>query len=199
MLKDASAKNYPYEFQTAQCCVAVNSPSDVMVGKSKWKVPEVSLFKLNIDGIWSDSERRGGVGGLVKVCQGEIIGGFGKGLVDCGSVTQAKMLTILHNLIFAKEIGIHEIILESDSLNCLLAIKSPIGDFLSLGIHVEEVKAAFRFFSRIYCVHVRREANAVVYALACYVKGLENNVFWMEEILTCFNLLVLKNSSSLRS
>ncbi|KAA8530045.1 hypothetical protein F0562_004754 [Nyssa sinensis] len=162
---------------SVKCRVVVNFLSDVMVGKSKWKAPEVGLFKLNIDGSWSDSDGRGGVGGLVRDCQGEVIEGFGKMLVDCGSATQVEMFAILHGLIFAKEIGIHDIILEGDSLNSLLAIKSPLEDFSSLGIYVEEVNVAFCFFNWISYAHVRREANAVAHVLACYAKGLENDVF----------------------
>ncbi|KAA8546861.1 hypothetical protein F0562_003290 [Nyssa sinensis] len=92
----------------------MNSLSNVMVGKSKWKAPEVGLFKLNIDSSWSDSNGSGGVGGLVRDCQGEVIGGFGKTWVDYSSATQVEMLAILHGLIFAKEIDIHDIILENN-------------------------------------------------------------------------------------
>ncbi|KAA8524448.1 hypothetical protein F0562_010871 [Nyssa sinensis] len=170
------AKEYITVFQQTQVRQVIGSSKVVPQG-SRWSPLEEGKYKLNVDGSWDPKLGLGSVGGVIRDWKGEVIGGFGKHLGLRCSTSHAEVLAILYGLIFARDLGISDMFMESDYLNALLTIQAPTEDYSELGHLVHEARKELFWFRYMSCLHVRREGKSLAHAMASYARNLTMDMF----------------------
>ncbi|XP_022158489.1 uncharacterized protein LOC111024968 [Momordica charantia] len=142
---------------------------------NEWRPPLGGVVKMNTDA--AVSEEGSGVGVLLREGNAEIVGA----MVDFHMVKTpllAKILAIREGLSLATRLGVHRVVVETDSLEALNLIgdKSPWkGEAVSW---VEDIRAFARDFQEICFQHVFRESNAVAYHLGRETISLRCGFLW---------------------
>ena len=88
-----------------------------------WKPPPLNKFKINIDGAVFASQKAAGVGVLVRDADGRTIGALSKKIWAPLKAVEVEAKAVETRLQFAKDLLIHDFILESDSLLVTNAMK----------------------------------------------------------------------------
>ena len=106
---------------------------------------------------------------------------------------EAKAKAFEEGVLFAKDIGIHEVILVGDSLvvsNGILGISLSPSSIASI---VYEIVSLSHTFHKFEVSHVSRNGFRLVHLLAKHAQGVEHYVTWIEEI-PCFLEHTLSNN-----
>jgi ribonuclease HI len=100
-------------------------PELVQAGpKPRWCRPPNGVVKLNCDGAFSQSSRSGGWGFILRDHEGNVIGsGFGK-LAKVLEPAHTEIIACLQAVQSAADLGIQNIILESDAAAVVNAVLS---------------------------------------------------------------------------
>ena len=84
-------------------------------------------------------------------------------------------------ILFARDMGFHEIALEGDSVmvsNAIAGISLPPSSIASVVCGISSLLSAFHSFS---ISHVGRKGNQVAHLLAKHAQGVEQFVTWIKE------------------
>ncbi|KAF8413317.1 hypothetical protein HHK36_001295 [Tetracentron sinense] len=124
------------------------NPTLQIVVPSIWEPPVVGFLKINCDGAFSNHGSLGGVTAVDRDSDGWVVD-FCVQISDCGSPLMAKAKAICLGILLAHEHHWKNIIVESDSLNLILARNSPKGSFpLEVPILMEDLKASLNGFDK---------------------------------------------------
>uniref|UniRef100_A0A5B7BC05 Reverse transcriptase zinc-binding domain-containing protein n=1 Tax=Davidia involucrata TaxID=16924 RepID=A0A5B7BC05_DAVIN len=134
------AKQYLQEYRDAQQLLMVVNPGVARVGAAIWLPPAEGFVKLNIDGILVPGEEVGGIGGVMRDYKGEVLGGFARCLSHCSSVLFVEAMAFLYGVVFVKESGISDLVVEGDNLAVVSAIANPDMDRFAVGHIIDEIK-----------------------------------------------------------
>ncbi|KAF8408042.1 hypothetical protein HHK36_007182 [Tetracentron sinense] len=99
------------------------APESISAARS-WLAPPGDLFKVNIDGALHLEDRSAGVGVVVRDHNGDLIAAMSKRISNTQSAAVIEAIAAREGLKFALELGIQEVILESDSVNTIRALTS---------------------------------------------------------------------------
>jgi ribonuclease HI len=155
-----------YVHENAQ--LSSNVPNDKGPSKKKWCKPPENVLKVNIDGSFKPNEMNGSWGFLIRDSDGDLVK-TGRGKVDnLWSALHSELIACLQGLQIAADLGIGQLILETDAQEVVSAMNSSAYDDSVLGCLVEELKfqASINFVS-FACVHVSRTCNEAAHELAC--------------------------------
>ena len=149
--------------------------------KQVWSPPAGSVFEVNVDGAVFAQQRKSGVGVVIRNCEGLLMGALSMKLnQQLGSLeTEAKAYEL--GILFARDMGFHEVALEGDSVtvsNAIAGISPPPSSIASVVCGISSLLSAFRSFS---ISHVGRKGNKVAHLLAKHAQGVEQFVTWIEE------------------
>ena len=124
----------------------------------KWKPPDLSWAKLNIDGASLGNLGIAGGRGLIRDSDGNWVGGFARAIGYTTSV-QAELKALKDGLWLAIDLGIPCLAIEMDSLVAVdfLNFKTTPNVFLSA--IVDDCKCLLEKFDRFTLHHIFREAN----------------------------------------
>jgi ribonuclease HI len=155
-----------YVHENAQ--LSSNVPNDKGPSKKKWCKPPENVLKVNIDGSFKPNEMNGSWGFLIRDSDGDLVK-TGRGKVDnLLSALHSELIACLQGVQIAADLGIGQLILETDAQEVVSAMNSSAYDDSVLGCLVEELKfqASVNFVS-FACVHVSRTCNEAAHELAC--------------------------------
>ena len=74
------------------------------------------VFKINTDGATVDDGRRSSIGVVIRDSKGEVVAALCRILPGCFSVDEIEALAIEARIMLARELDLHHVIVESDSL-----------------------------------------------------------------------------------
>ena len=97
-------------------------------------------------------------------------------------VVEAEAKAFEASLPFAKDIGIHDVIFEGDSLivyNSLYDTSPPLSSIASVVQGMQEMSKEFR---HLEFSHVRRQGNRPAHLLAKHVSSIVDYIAWIEEV-----------------
>ena len=105
---------------------------------------------------------------------------------------RAEMLACLAALEGLYGIGVHRVLVESDSLSLIKALKSGDSDLSEIRVLIREARSrCFMSFECLHFQHCRRMCNSVAHVLARYGYGLvEAPVVWGEFVPEFVSVLV---------
>ena len=87
-----------------------------------WKKPQAGVFKINTDGTMADNGRRLSIGVIIRDSRGEAVAALCRVLPDCFSVDETEVLAVEARILLARELDLHQVIMESDSLSVVKRI-----------------------------------------------------------------------------
>ena len=142
-----------------------------------WKKPPMGVYKINVDGATSERGRKSSIGVIIRDFKGEAATGLCRLLNGNFSVLEMEMLAVEAGVLLAKELGLQQIIIESDSL---LAVQSISANEVSgeTGHIVQGILSIMDCFSSWQIRHVKRDSNRLAHELALYAKCKEMSQVW---------------------
>ena len=141
--------------------------------KTSWKRPPVNYVKASCDGSFKPLNGTGGWGFVLRGDDGEVISaGYGK-LKNVLDPHHAEIIACLQAVQRAAELGIQNLVLETDATMVVQAISMSELDRSSVSCLIWELKYLFNcnFASRVV-IHTPRSCNLVAHELATAGSGL---------------------------
>ncbi|XP_074266278.1 uncharacterized protein LOC141588751 [Silene latifolia] len=135
------------------------------VGGCSWTPPAAGFIKINVDAHVVGS----GVVGLGVVARdmaGRVVGIGCRRVEADWDVEVAETRAANFGLDLANRLGFSNIILESDALNVVLAVKNEVVARSPFGLCVNDVLFSLRSFSSSKFIHVKRGGNTVAHCIA---------------------------------
>ena len=83
--------------------------------------------------------------------------------------------------IFALDIGVRDVIFETDSTTVCHVIESSTDAPISISTIVSGICSRLREFHTFHSSHVGRQGNCLAHTLAAFAKNIDSFVTWMEE------------------
>ena len=83
--------------------------------------------------------------------------------------------------IFAWDIGVRDVIFESDSTTVCHAMENPTDALVSISTVVSGFCSRLNAFRTFQSTHVGRQGNRPAHTLAAFAKNIDSFVTWMEE------------------
>ena len=146
-----------------------------------WKPPSLNKFKINIHGAVFASQKAIGVGVLVRDAAGKTIGALSKKIWAPLKAVEVEAKAVETRLQFAKDLLIHDFILESDSLLVTNALKELSPPPSTMAAIIYSSLSVSREFKQVEFSHARRQGNKSTHLLAKYAHGIEDFSIWLEE------------------
>ena len=88
----------------------------------RWKPPDSGLYKINFDGALFADQGSAGIGVVIRDWEGQVIAALSEKVRHPGSVDLVEALATRRAISFAKELNIHQMVIEGDSLRVIQAI-----------------------------------------------------------------------------
>ncbi|XP_062011339.1 uncharacterized protein LOC133727936 [Rosa rugosa] len=145
---------------------------------SHWIVPAPGQYKMNCDGAYQASSRRGGGGYVMRDSAGSFIAGQTKPYGLLTSPFHAELLALRDCILLARSLHHEEVVFESDCSLLVQAIHSPSQDLTTMNILIEEVRQLLQDHRGYSVLHVRREANIVAHTLATHALRSRESQVW---------------------
>ena len=131
-----------------------------------WSPPDTSVFKVNVDRAVFVQQSKSGVGVVICNCEGLFMGPLSMKLNQHLGSLEAEAKSYELGIMFAKDMGFHEIVLEGDLVmvsNAIAGISPPPSSIASVVYGISSLLSVFHRFS---ISHVSRKGNQVAHLLA---------------------------------
>ncbi|XP_030922930.1 uncharacterized protein LOC115949794 [Quercus lobata] len=147
--------------------------------------PPPSLFKINVDGAVDKATGKAGVGVIVRDELGRVEAVMCRNLdAPLGAIeTESKAIEV--GLLFAQDIGIQDIVVESDCLIMIQALEgtsAPPSMVLAVTQGILDLSMGF---NKVEFSHVKKQGNRSTHVLAKHALGITDFIAWIEET-PCF-------------
>ena len=147
-------------------------------GVLKWTHPPEGVTAINCDAAWSD-ENNGGLGVALRNHEGVCIGGA-HGQAFLSSVEAAEATAILLGVNVALDMGLKDVIVQSDSLSIITELNSSSScKNWKITQIIDDIKWKKVFFNSITWDWIPREANQVADAAALLGKRMMGLNRWV--------------------
>ena len=172
------AKDLLEEFRVAQVHLMI---TDTVALVQSWHPPSSSSYKLNFDAAVFEDTRSSGFGAIIRNNRGEVMATISAKGPAIGDSEEAEVLACRRALEFAMDAGFEELVIEGDnamvmkSISSLRALRIRLGN-IYVDIHLLATGSRCQSFG---CV--KHTVNTVAHSLACYVRLIDEDIFWMEE------------------
>ncbi|KAF7834439.1 WEB family protein [Senna tora] len=130
-----------------------------------WIPPEANMFKVNVDGSCWENDMSISCGGIIRDAEKRWVMGFAKNLGK-GNVLLAEMWGIRMGLQIARNNGLSNITIETDSLAAIKLIKGNTSESHPLYAITEDIKRMLFSNGSMNLVHIPRNANKVADTMA---------------------------------
>lgn len=163
-----------------------------------WKAPPPGILKINFDRAYREMSRDGAWGFVIRGENGRgVLAGSGR-LPMVSDALMAEAEACLAALEAAIDHGISRVIIESDCLNLVSALKTDEFDRSSGGIVFRELRLILSMYFVVTDIrHVHRSCNACADALAhmCLDRDPEQPNVWSVPLPEFVNILVDRDST----
>ena len=133
------------------CCSPLKASPHMEVN---WSPPRYPLYKINVNGIVFSAQKAASVGVIVRDHEGRFIAVLSKKIHGPFGAIEAEAKAFEVGIIFAKEVGIKESVLEGDSIIIVQALKECSHAPLSVVPLIYGMLAKFHEFQNVAFSHV---------------------------------------------
>ena len=139
--------------------------------------PPVDFFKINVDGATDVGGGNFCIGAVIRDSSGFPIGALSLALPSCFPAEITEAYALLHGVLFASEMQVHQALFESDALSIIhdLTFEVPGSDF---GHILEDIRVASSSFSFYSFHHLKRDGNRAAHSLALEAKSSGQSKIW---------------------
>ena len=149
---------------------------------SIWRPSDQSWFKLNFDVAIFQEHNNSGFGAMIRNNQGKVMAAMATKGPQVSCSEEVETLAFRKALEFAVDAGFLELIVEGDNVNVMRAVSSSTLNFSMLGNVIADIHCILCGLGRVSISCIKREGNRVAHVLAKYVRVLDEDMFWMEEV-----------------
>ena len=124
----------------------------------QWKPPNYGLYKINFDGALFDDQASAGLGVVIRDWEGQIIAALSQKVRYPNLVDLVEAFAGSRAINFAKELNIHQMVVEGDSLRVIQTINDAKPVRTMYGHVIDDI----RILSSTVCcsfLHVKRKGN----------------------------------------
>ncbi|KAM1739235.1 hypothetical protein ACFX11_014976 [Malus domestica] len=121
---------------------------------------------MNIDGSWSDVKKKAGFGVVIRGDRGVFVAAKCGMLEDVFSPIQAKAMAIKDSMLWAMQMGIQKLVLKTDSLQIVEALRDSSLNMSAVGQIVEDIKVLLQSITEVAMNHTLHKANSIAHRLA---------------------------------
>ncbi|XP_041011337.1 uncharacterized protein LOC121255120 [Juglans microcarpa x Juglans regia] len=174
--------------------VFVKSPGVVTCPEDKpsWKKPPDGKYKVNWDAALNESLGVLGIGAIIRDSQGMVLGTIRARRNIRVSPFTAEAYAMLMAILFCKDTGVTNIVLEGDSLQVVKQMQKSVKDWSHGGLIIEDVKAIMKSFPGWSIGHIRRDANMAAHLLAKDALNSVEDSFSLENFPSCIEHIICK-------
>ena len=167
------------EFVTTQ--EASGKPPSLTVA-TQWLPPEYPYYKANFDAAVFKASSSVGIGMIIRDNRGEAIGALSIPTPLSTSIAAMEALACRRAVIFAKQIGLRQVLFEGDSAVVIQALIQGNSTSSEYGNIIEDIRTLATDFDFCHFIHVKRNCNVVADALAKKAKTLSGLAVWLEDV-----------------
>ncbi|XP_075663293.1 uncharacterized protein LOC142632853 [Castanea sativa] len=150
-----------------------------------WSPPPRTLFKINVDGVVAKANKKAGVGVIVRDDLGRVEAALCRNLNAPLGPIEIESKAIEARLLFAQDIGIQDIVVESDSLIMAQVLNGTLALPSAVLAVVQGIMDLSKGFHRVEFSHVKRHGNRPAHLLAKRALGIVDFIAWIEK-MPCF-------------
>jgi hypothetical protein len=134
-----------------------------------WQAPEGDTIKINTDGAFDSDTRTGGWGFIARDATGSVRGAGAGRVNHAGSAMQTEAIVCAEALQAAADWGMSKIIIETDALKLVSALKSSEYDLSPEGVIFRDSRVFISLnFGNVEVSFAPRMCNNVAHSLAAY-------------------------------
>ena len=174
-------KNYLDEYWSANR-TSVNPPTHLEVA---WSPSIFPSYKVSVDAARFMAQKAVGAGVIIRDHEGKFIACLSKKFHAPLGIVEAEAKAFEACIIFAKEVGIRDLVLEGDSLIVVQALKQVSNAPSTVSSLIYGMLAECNEFRKVSFSHVKRQGNKPAHLLAKQALGLDDFSAWIEEC-PCF-------------
>ncbi|XP_065635520.1 uncharacterized protein LOC136070080 [Quercus suber] len=160
---------------------------DVPHSRARSVPPSNGLLKINFDGASFRAVNKSGIGVVIRNGQGMVLASLSEKLPRAYSPEEVETLVAARAFVFAREIGVDNVVLEGDSSILMSALRREDHDLSVSGLLVEDVQLLAGSFSKLLYSHTRRDVNKLAHNLARFAVNISSFLVWMESVPSHFN------------
>ena len=147
----------------------------------RWTSPREDMVKVNVDA-GSLGELGSGVGVVCREARGEVLAAGVFQFDAAWDVKIAEAKAVYHGLRLAKEMDFAKVIVESDSLVVIQALRNKSGGSSDFGLIVDDILAFCCSFELVCWSFVKRSGNTVAHILAHFQPWEVGKRVWVDDI-----------------
>ena len=133
--------------------------------RAHWTAPPAGFFKINVDGATDVGGGNSCIGVVIRDSSGFPIGALSPVLPSCFLAEITEAYALLHGVLFASEMQVHQALFEFDALSIILDLTSEVSGSV-FGHILEDIRAASSSFSFCSFHHLQWDGNRVAHSLA---------------------------------
>ena len=177
-----------------------NAVSELVSQNKKWDPPSEGVWKVNIDGAFSVANKRGAWGFVMRDSEGKAAMA-GAGCIEIATnALSAEAHACVEALNAIAEVGVQNIVLESDSLVLVKALQSTEHDQALGGVLFREAKFLMStLFNSASVEHVSRSCNFAAHELAKLgrCRDPDHPSVWMDPLPEFVNVILARDLAEL--
>ena len=137
----------------------------------QWRPPDSQCFKVNFNVALFRHSNLADIGVIARNHDGEVVGALSSTIPMAQYVADLEALACLKAAQFALEIGLTRVVFEGDSAIIINALLHGTGELASFGNILDDIRLHSSIFQFVEFVHVSRNCNSVIDALAKKAKS----------------------------
>ena len=146
--------------------VAQTNLEPIMQRATTWYTPPRSLFKINVDGMVAKAKRKAGVGVIVRDELGRVEATMCRNLNAPLGAIKTESKAIEAGLLFTQDIGIRDIVVESDALIMVQVLNGISALPFAVLVVIQGIMDLSKGFRRVEFSHVKRQGNRSAHVLS---------------------------------
>ena len=173
------AATYIEEYSVATAAQINLEP--IMQRATTWSPPPRSLFKINVDGAIATATKKAGVGVIVRDELGRVEAAMCRNLNATLGAIKTESKAIEAGLLFTQDIGIRDIVVESDSLIMVQALNGTSTPPFVVSAVVQGIRDLNKSFCRVEFSHIKRQETRPTYVLTEHALGIVDFIARIEK------------------
>ena len=175
------SKKWLAEYQARQ--ISPNPvPMRTQPTRCKWKPPPSGTFKINFDGANFPTDKKSGIGVVIRDSRGLVIASCSKVVHQMLGASEVEAMAATWALSFAADVGVNRAVLEGDSLDVIAGLREDRMVLVPYGLLLEDTRFLSQQFDELRYSHTKREGNRLAHSLARYAVGIPDFLVWMEDV-----------------
>ena len=146
---------------------------------TRWKAPMLGVYKANVDGAVFKEQLTIGLDVIIRNADGQVIGALSQQIYAPLGAFEAKAMEA--TVLFARDVGIQEIIFKGDFLQVYNFLKGGSLVPLVVANMLEGILYHLQAFHSFDFSHIKRVGNRPAYLLAHHAKSVVDFEAWVEE------------------